>query len=339
MRKDLDAFFYFHYMEVLEVKKASKSVQKFNCVICDFKSCKLYDYNRHLTTSKHVRKSNYSEEEMDLEIKKAQKAQKAQKIDFTCNCGKKFKSNSGLWKHKQICKNIELIEEKTDDNTFIDDTEDLSSKDLIKIFLEQSKENKDLKELLIEQNKLMMDMMKKQSLSLTSVTNNNNTTNNNNNFNINVFLNEKCKDALNLMDFVNQIKGNVKDLESIGIMGFAEGISKIFIRELKSLSVYERPIHCTDVKREKLYVKDEDKWEKEEDSKPKIIKAIKYITHHNIKALPQWQKENPLYSDSRSKDNDRHNQIIMQIMSDEEKLYNKIITNVSKNVVIDKESV
>ena len=126
---------------------------------------------------------------------------------------------------------------------------------------------------------------------------------------------------------------------TIGIMGFVEGISKIFVRELKSLSVYERPIHCTDVKREKLYIKDEDKWEKEEDGKPKIVKAIKYITHHNIKVLPQWQKENPLYSDSRSKDNDMHNQIIIQIMSDEEKLYNKIITNVSKNVVIDKESV
>jgi len=326
-------------MEVLEVKKSPKVAKKFECVFCNYITCKYSDYEKHLTTSKHIRKSIYSGKEVVLETKKAQKSQKSQKIDFPCHCGKTYKYHGGLWKHKQICKNMVIIEEKTDDNWCIDDKEDLSSKDLIKIFLEQSKENKDLKELLIEQNKLMLDMMKKQSLSLTSVTNNNTTNHNNNNFNINVFLNEKCKDALNLMDFVNQIKGSVKDLESIGIMGFAEGISKIFIRELKSLSVYERPIHCTDIKREKIYVKDEDKWEKEEDSKPKIIKAIKYITHHNIKALPQWQKENPLYSDSRSKDNDRHNQIIMQIMSDEEKLYNKIITNVSKNVVIDKESV
>jgi len=320
-------------MEILEVKKAQKSAQKYNCQICDFKSCKLYDYNRHLTTSKHIRNLNYSEEEIDLEIKKAFLTKKASKIDFTCNCGKSFKSNSGLWKHKQLCKDLE-------ENKVLEYNEDLTSKDIIKIILDQSKENKDLKELLIEQNKLMMDMMKNQSLaSVTTNNNSNNNTTNNNNFNINLFLNEKCKDALNLMDFVNQIKGNVKDLENIGIMGFAEGISKIFIRELKSLSVYERPIHCTDVKREKLYVKDEDKWEKEEDGKPKIVKAIKYITHHNIKALPQWQKENPLYSDSRSKDNDRHNQIILEIMSNEDKLYHKIISNVSKNVVIDKENI
>jgi hypothetical protein len=321
-------------MEILEMKKASKSAQNYNCIFCDFNTCKIYDYNRHLTTSKHIRKSNYSGEE----TKKALFAQKASKQKFTCNCGKNFVSNSGLWKHKQLCKNLELIDKKSHDNTSFEYNEDFTSKDIIKIILDQSKENKDLKELLIEQNKIMVDMMKNQSL--TSVTNNNNSNNTtNNNFNINLFLNEKCKNALNLMDFVNQIKGNVKDLENIGIMGFVEGISKIFIRELKSLSVYERPIHCTDIKREKIYVKDQDKWEKEEDGKPKIIKAIKHITHHNIKALPQWQKENPLFSDSRSKDNDRHNQIILQIMSDEDKLYNKIITNVSKNVVIDKENI
>lgn len=323
-------------MEVLEIKKASKSVKKFTCEHCDFNTCKIYDYNRHLTTSKHIRKTNYSE----MEIKKTPNAQKALKNIFVCSCGKNFKSNSGLWKHKQICisQNAEIFLETSHDNHVVENKFPVTNEDIVKIFLEQSKENKDLRDLLLEQNKLMVDMMKKQSLSLTSVTNNNNNTTNNNNFNINLFLNEKCKDALNLMDFVNQIKGNVKDLENIGIMGFVEGISKIFIRELKSLSVFERPIHCTDVKREKLYVKDEDKWEKEEEGKPKIIKAIKYITHHNIKALPQWQKENPLYSDSRSKDNDMHNQIIMQIMTDEDKLYHKIITNVSKNVVIDKEN-
>ena len=310
--------------------KKSQFVLKLNCCeICHYDTYSKKDFSKHLLTLKHNRLINTNE----LLIKNP----KNPNLLFVCNCGKEYKHQSSLCKHKQSCKYIEIIIEKSDDNLGKELKEDLSSKDLIKIFLEQSKENQDLKELLVEQNKLMMDMMRKQSLSLTSVTTNNNTTNNN--FNINVFLNEKCKDALNLMDFVNQIKGSVKDLENIGIMGFAEGISKIFIRELKSLSVYERPIHCTDVKREKIYVKDEDKWEKEEDSKPKIIKAIKYITHHNIKALPQWQKENPLYYDSRSKDNDRHNQIIIQIMSDEEKLYNKIISNVSKNVVIDKENV
>jgi hypothetical protein len=236
---------------------------------------------------------------------------------------------SSLCKHKKSCHNI--VKNESNQNY----SSGINNEDILKIFLEQSKENKDLKELLVEQNKLIVEMMKSHQ-GLPNITNN---TTNNNNFNINLFLNEKCKDALNLMDFVNQIKGNVKDLENIGVFGFVEGISKIFVRELKSLSVYKRPIHCTDVKREKLYVKDDDKWEKEEESKPKIIKAIKYITHNNIKALNQWQKENPLYCDSTSKDSDRHNQIIIEIMSDEEKLYNKIITNVSKNVVIDKENI
>ena len=288
------------------------------CEICNYNTCSKKDFGKHLLTLKHKRLKNANE----VLIKN-----QGNPSLFVCSCGKEYKHQSSLCKHKKTCDcGIKQVDTSKDM---------ISNNDIIKIFLEQSKENKDLKDLLIEQNKLMMEMMKTQSLA--SVTNNNNTTNNN--FNINLFLNEKCNYALYLMYFVNQIKGNIKDLETIGIMGFVEGISKIFIRELKSLSVYERPIHCTDVKREKLYVKDEDKWEKEEDGKPKIVKAIKYITHHNIKALPQWQKENPLYSDSRSKDNDRHNQIIIEIMSDEDKLYHKIISNVSKNVLIDKESV
>ena len=302
--------------------KKSFFEKKLNCCeICNYDTYSKKDFEKHFLTLKHKRLINANE----LLIKNHENP-----TLFVCSCGKEYKHQSSLCKHKKNCDGSVKKEDTSKDM--------ISNNEIIKIFLEQSKENKDLKELLIEQNKLMMDMMKNQSLA--SVTNNNNSNNTtNNNFNINLFLNEKCKNALNLMDFVNQIKGNVKDLETIGIMGFVEGISKIFVRELKSLSVYERPIHCTDVKREKLYIKDEDKWEKEEDGKPKIVKAIKYITHHNIKVLPQWQKENPLYSDSRSKDNDMHNQIIIQIMSDEEKLYNKIITNVSKNVVIDKESV
>jgi hypothetical protein len=205
--------------------------------------------------------------------------------------------------------------------------------DILKLIIDQSKENKELKEMLVEQNKLIMEMMKTHIPS--STINNSNTTNNH--FNINLFLNEKCKDAINLMDFVNEIKGNVKDLENIGLLGFVDGISQIFIRELKNMSVYKRPIHCTDIKREKIYVKDENKWYKEEEDKPNIKKAIKYITHNNIKILPQWQKNNPLYFDSSTKVNDIHNKIIIEVMTDDEKLYDKIISNVSKNVVIDKE--
>jgi len=305
-----------------------KNIKKLLCCNkCNYDTYSKKDFDKHILTRKHKRLINANNI-----LTENQKISKSDDI-FTCICGKKYKHMSSLCKHKKTCSSsVNKKDYNSDKNYSIN----FNNEDIIKIFLEQSKENKDLKDLLVEQNKIIMDMMKNQQ-SLTNITNNNTT--NNNNFNINVFLNEKCKDALNLMDFVNQIKGNVKDLENIGVFGFVEGISKIFVRELKSLSVYKRPIHCTDVKREKLYVKEDNKWEKEEDNKPNIIKAIKYITHNNIKVLPQWQKENPLYFDSRSKDNDRHNQIILQIMSDEEKLYSKIISNVSKNVLIDKENV
>lgn len=294
------------------------------CEKCNYDTYSKKDFEKHILTRKHKRLTNTN----DLLSEKVQKS----KLNdtYTCICGREYKHMSSLCKHKKSC--CDLIKNDSDKNSSVT----INNDDIIKIFLEQSKENKDLKDLLVEQNKLIMEMMKSQQ-GLANVTNNNTT--NNNNFNINVFLNEKCKDALNLMDFVNQIKGSIKDLESIGVFGFVEGVSKIFVRELKSLSVYKRPIHCTDVKREKLYVKEDNKWEKEEDNKPNIIKAIKYITHNNIKVLPEWQKENPLFYDSRTKDNDKHNQIILQIMSDEEKLYNKIISNVSKNVFIDKENI
>ena len=196
-----------------------KSLNKKNIIYCKYCNYDTYskkDFNKHLLTLKH--KNLINTNKLLTEIPKNPK----NKINYICVCGKEYKHSSSLCKHKKICSdNIKLeIDESTSSQT-------ISNEDVINIFLEQSKENKDLKELLMEQNKLMMEIIKKQTL--TSVTNNNTTTNNN--FNINLFLNEKCKDALNLMDFVNQIKGNVKDLESIGIMGFVEGISKIFIRE------------------------------------------------------------------------------------------------------------
>ena len=251
-------------MEVLEVVKKASS---FECILCNVSCSRNFDLLRHFKTKKHIQRLTGS----NTEVKKAQNSVNCV---FKCKCGREYKTHGGLWKHKQKCYSKM---EQTNTSTMMN-TSNISNDDIIKIILEQSKENKELKDM-------MMEMMKNQSSTSMNNCNNTNTNTINNHFNINMFLNEKCKNALNLSEFASQIKGSIKDLESIGMLGFVEGVSKIFIRELKNLSVYERPIHCTDVKREKLYVKDENRWEKEDDDKKKIKKAIKNITFNNIKNL------------------------------------------------------
>jgi hypothetical protein len=160
-----------------------------------------------------------------------------------------------------------------------------------------------------------------------------------NKFNINMFLNEKCKDALNISDFVNQLNIGIKDLEETGRMGFADGISKIFINGLNQLDIHNKPIHCNDAKREVLYIKDSDKWVKEEDNKPILTKAIKEVAYKNIKQISEWQKIYPEYNNPDSKQNDKYLQIVSESMSgsskeESEKNYNKIIRKLAKETVI-----
>ena len=170
------------------------------------------------------------------------------------------------------------------------------------------------------------------------VTNNNNTTNN---FNLNIFLNEKCKDALDLMEFVDTLQLKLHDLEETARLGYVEGISKIFMRGLQQLDIYKRPIHCSDLKREVLYIKDKNLWEKDDDEKTRLTNAIKIIGNKNIKQIPEWQKLNPEYRDPDSKQNDRYMKLLFNAMSgstEEEQAsnMNKIIKNIAKAVVIDK---
>jgi hypothetical protein len=166
--------------------------------------------------------------------------------------------------------------------------------------IEIIKDNKEFKELLLEQNKQMIELTKQVGHNTT-----NNTTNNNK-FNINLFLNEKCKDALNIQDFIIQLDVGINDLEETGRLGFAEGISKIFINGLNQLEFYYRPIHCNDGKREVLYIKSDNKWTKDEDAKPILTNAIKQVAHKNMKLISEWQKINTHFSDPESKQNDKY---------------------------------
>jgi hypothetical protein len=196
------------------------------------------------------------------------------------------------------------------------------------------KENTEFKQMII-------DVIKNGTYN-----NCNNTTNNTNNshnkaFNLNFFLNETCKDAMNIMDFVDSIKLQLSDLETVGKIGYVEGISNIINEKLKALDVTQRPVHCTDKKREVLYIKDENKWEKENETKTKIRKAIKHIAHKNSKMIPVFRELHPDCGKSISKYSDQFNKIVIEAMggpgdNDAEK-EDKIITNISKNVIIDKE--
>jgi len=155
-----------------------------------------------------------------------------------------------------------------------------------------------------------------------------------------VFLNETCKDAINLTDFVNQITLSLEDLEETSKVGYAEGISNVFIRNLKDIDYKQRPIHCNDYKREVLYIKDDNQWVK--DNKEKLTNAIKVVANKNLKQIPNWQKANPEYNNPKSKQNDKYMKMLCEVMSgsskeEQQKNYNKIIKNISKEVIIDKD--
>ena len=299
-------------------KKTPKNAEKFVCEICDFQCCKESDYNRHILTRKHEILTNPNEKT----------PKNAEKV-YQCDCGKQYKHMSSLCNHKKSCnRNV-----KTQHVITTADIKDkLDHEDLIK---ELMKQNNEFKTMLVEQNNKIMELAKEGKY----ITNNNTT--NNNNFNLNFFLNEKCKDALNIMEFINQLQLKLSDLDMVGKIGYAEGISKIFIRGLKELDVCKRPIHCSDLKRETLYVKDKDLWEKDNDEKSKLKLAIKQISAKNIKNIPAWVDENPESEDIDAKKHMEYHNIIINAMGgsnedDDDKIYNKIIRNVAQEVVIDK---
>jgi hypothetical protein len=312
-------------MEILETNLLPKNAD-FYCKKCDFICCKKSNWETHVKTKKHIYRLSGNNLE-PVEIGKMP--------IYNCNCGKVYTSSSGLWKHKKNCNNQKSA--TTNPQSF-----DMS----YNIILEIVKQNQEFKELLIEQNK-ENHKLQQQLLEIAKEgkTINNNTTTNNtntNNFNLQFFLNEQCKDALNIMDFINQLQLKTSDLEMVGRLGYTEGIAKLFIRGLKELDVFKRPIHCSDLKREVLYVKDQDSWEKDNDEKKKMKTAIKYIAAKNFKQIHQWQEENPESNDYDTKKHMDYHKIVLHSMGgatqeEDENNYNRIIRNVAKESVIDKE--
>ena len=311
----------------MEISGKPKVINEYCCSICDYTTSKKFNYSKHMSTSKHTKSviGNQKVANVDKNV--------ANVANYSCNtCGSKFVTNSGLWKHNQKCKII-VQQIETNANTNADDLDvSLTDKEVIKMLI---KENQEFKSLI-------MELIKKDLGS--NITNNNtktNCNNINNSFNLNLFLNEKCKDAINIDEFVDNVKMNLSDLENFGHLGYIEGVSRILIKNLKDLDTYSRPIHCSDLKREVLYIKENDKWTKETEEKLVIKNAIKQVANKNIKQIQTWKQENPECTESESKKNDQYMNIVMNSMSggtSEEQCNNisQIIKNVSKEVIIEK---
>ncbi len=308
----------------LGAKKGKKGQVDFYCEKCDFKCSKKYGWERHLMTAKH-------QMETFGDILGAKKGKKEQIEEYTCDiCNKIYESRNGLWKHKSKGNCIKS-EEKNEVITLYKNT--ISDKDdLIITLLKQNAE-------LI---KCQQDMMVKISENGINNNNSHNTTHTNSHnkaFNLQFFLNETCKEAMNIGEFVDSIKMQLSDLENVGEVGYIEGISNIIVKNLKALDITKRPVHCTDKKRETVYIKDEDKWEKDED-KSQMHKLIKKVAFKNVNMFAKFKEEHPDCMKYHSKYNDQYQKIVYESMggkgdNDFEK-NEKIIKNVLKEVVVDK---
>lgn len=313
-------------MSIFSNQKNPKKPPNFFCEKCNFISFNKKDYTRHLETKKH--KSNHIGGFSNT------KNPKKTPHDYSCACGKVYKDNSGLWRHKKKCEFAQIINnEYNNDKELLYDSELVDKELLIKYLM---KENTEFKDMLMEQNKAVLKVCEKTTSSI----NNSNINSNNKMFNLNVFLNEECKDAMNIMDFVNSLNINLSDLESVGKLGYVEGISSIIVKNLKALDIKKRPVHCSDSKREILYVKDENKWEKDNIEKNKLRKVIKHVAHKNSRILPEFKAKYPdcIYSESRK--SNQYNKIIIETMGgsgdDDNIKENKIIKNIAKEVIIEK---
>ena len=301
-------------------KLVVKNHLKHYCKNCDYNTSRKVDYQKHLLTKKHI----------DLHLADGVSPKVAQHINdasFLCNCGKIFQHRQSLFKHRNKCSRA---------------NDDTTKNDIIKQLIIQNQQlifdNKEFKEMMFEQSNKMLEIASKPS---TIANINNNCNNNNNQFNLQLFLNDKCKNAMNMSEFIDTIQIEDDDFENIGKLGYIQGISNIFIKGLKDLDETVRPMHCSDIKRETLYIKHNDTWDKD-DNNQQVKHAIAMIAHKNFKYIPVWTELNPGAFDATSKKNDLYmkisNQVTTCITPDDDSGINKIIRNVANNICINKKT-
>ena len=308
----------------MDYKTAQKSSDIFYCYHCDYNTSRKSQYDRHLSTDKHKK---ITQDDVSSYIKVQQSSE-----SYFCKCGKEYKHRQGLWKHKKTCMlNSDNDESEPDNQNQLKCAYDTTDKDQLILML--VKQNAELIKETSDFKNMMMKVIENGTHNTTH------TNSHNKAFNLNLFLNETCKDAMNINDFVESIKLQVSDLENVGEVGFVEGISNIIVKNLNALDITKRPIHCTDKKRETIYIKDENTWEKDE-SQCKMRKMIKKVVSKNQRLIPKFKEQNPEYNKSYSKVSDKYNKLIIESMggsgdNDLEK-EDKIIRNIVKNVVVEK---
>lgn len=302
-------------------QKIPKIPQNYLCEKCNYSTSSLKDFNKHKLTAKHKRLTNTYHQIEKIPIS-----------NFICECGKKYKHKQSLYTHKKKC--LFVVEEETEEREPEIQNEIAPAKDRDDMILDFMKSQ-------AEFNQTIMTAVTEGKMGNTTNSNNNTTNNiNNNQFNLNFFLNDTCKDALNITDFLDSIQLQLKDLEETGRLGHVNGISRIFVNALKNMDESQRPIHCTDSKRETLYIKDKDTWTKDT-SKARLKSAIETVADRNLEQIPQWQIENPNCQIMNSRENAALTDIALNSIgpTDEEegeKNKEKIVKKILKEVVIDK---
>ncbi len=312
-----------------------KNAYKYICEKCDFKCCKNSDWERHLVTRRH--KMEIMETKMEIKPN----------ADFKCvNCLKIYKTNSGLWKHNKNCK-IQKVETNQTKKEYNEELQSLIKNEIASALinnqlLTNESSNKQLelqKDMFTQIIELMKTSLTTNNINNGQITNNNN---NYNQFNLQVYLNETCKNAMTINQFLDYLEPTVEELEATAHLGYVEGISRIIMRGFKNLEEEELPFHCTDLKREHIYVKNPDEeWVEEKDEKPLLLRFIKEVARKNFNNVAEWQKKNPNWASYHSKQNDMFMKILNNSMSggteeEQQANYEKIMKNIMKNTVIDR---
>ena len=324
-------------------KKSPKISKKFYCECCDYGCSRQSEYNKHTSTAKHQTLTSVN--------KKVSKNLPT----FICqSCNKHYKSRVGLWKHQQNCANVVDIPNKENPLPL----PNMSGAPDMTLFVDLLKQNQEFKELMVEQSKQMHDMqteiqeqqhenkqLQRQLIDAVKHNGNhitNNTINNNHQkFNLNFFLNEQCKDAINMSDFLENMELDMEDLRETGRLGYVEGISRILVNKLRELDTYKRPLHCTDLKRETLYIRENDEWSKEDNSKETLKGLVNKVANKNCKNIEQWKDEHPNYNIFDSPENmeymDLCNTILGGLGEQECRQFrDKIVRSVIKEVMVNK---
>jgi uncharacterized C2H2 Zn-finger protein len=347
----------------------------FRCDACQFITDNKKDYSRHTSSIKHAKRTAYGlnlpasepitpphNNHLLLKLPKDYPTGEPtdqhafifdKQIYKSCEkCGHKYHSKSGLWKHQKMCEAIPESSAVPAATPVAPAT--ATDQDMKGLMMDMLKNNQEF------QNKIIEMMCNQQSLAISAATtaavaavaaaappanysNSNNytgTTNshntNNNTFNLQIFLNEQCKDAMNITDFARSINLKVSDLDDFGRMGYVQGMSKLFIDSLRETDVCKRPIHCSDAKRETLYVKDSDKWERDDAMNTKITNAVRVVEHKNIGLVNEWAKQNPRCENSSTKENTQYINMSRAVLDGDDKNIAKVIKLVAKEVVIDR---